>query len=70
MTKIPGTVSEPKEIPIPPCKNKNRTTAKCRRMCCRREDDRVREDVAPGIQTRIDRLGTVQQQLAGWWQSK
>lgn len=59
-----------KDVPVPPCKNTNRRTAKCRRMCCRREDDRVREDDAPGIQTRIDRKGTIQQQLSGWWQSK
>ena len=55
-----------KDVPIPPCKNTNRRTAKCRRMCCRRQDDRVTEDSAAGVQTRIDKLGTVQQQLFGW----
>ena len=25
-----------KEIPRPPCKNRNRTTLKCRRMCCKK----------------------------------
>ncbi len=43
-----------KEVPIPPCKNTNRRTAKCRRMCCRRVDDRVREETADGKQTKFD----------------
>ena len=64
------TSSKKGNVPIPPCKNTNRRTAKCRRMCCRRDDDRTREDVADGIQTRIDKKGTVQQQLVGWWQSR
>ncbi len=38
-------MTNPKEIPIPPCKNTNRRTAKCRRMCCRRKDERIAEDV-------------------------
>lgn len=63
-------MTKPKEIPIPSCNNTNRRTAKCRRMCCRREDDRIREDESEGIQTRIDKMGSVQQQLAGWWQTK
>ena len=42
-----------KDVPIPPCKNTNRRTAKCRRMCCRREDYRVREDHAPGKQMNL-----------------
>lgn len=58
------------DIPIPTCKNTNRRTAKCRRMCCARPDTRVREDEASGIQTRIDKLGSVQQQLNGWHQPK
>ncbi len=42
-----------KDIPIPPCKNTNRRTAKCRRMCCARESDRVIEKNAPGKQMQL-----------------
>lgn len=30
-------------IPRPTCKNTNRTTAKCRRMCCRRPKETVED---------------------------
>ena len=32
-----------KEIPIPSCNNNNRTTMKCRRMCCRRIKPKVED---------------------------
>ena len=56
-----------KEIPVPSCKNTNRKTHKCRRMCCRRQNDRITEDAAPGVQTRIDSSGSPRQQLLGWF---
>lgn len=42
-----------KEVPLPPCKNRTRTTLRCRRMCCRKEDTRSREADAPGRQVRL-----------------
>lgn len=42
-----------KKVPIPKCKNVNRSQYKCRRMCCRKLDDRVREDSAPGRQQNL-----------------
>ncbi len=41
------------DVPVPICKNTNRRTAKCRRMCCRRQSDRVIEQDAPGKQASI-----------------
>jgi hypothetical protein len=50
--------------PKPTCKNRNRTTAKCRRSCCRRKRENA---IQEGLQTRITLVGgTVRQQLA-WW---
>jgi len=70
MTKIVERDPGRSEIPIPLCKNTNRRTAKCRRMCCKRVVDRVSENDANGIQTRIDKKGSVHQQLVGWWQPR
>lgn len=46
-------MTKSKDIPSPKCVNVNRSTHKCRRHCCRKPDDRVREDSAPGRQQNL-----------------
>ena len=56
-----------KEIPRPPCKNRQRTTLRCRRMCCRKP---VNPDNRGGTRQQTLTLAgngqSVLDQLASW----
>lgn len=59
--------SAPRHTVVNPCQNRNRTTMKCRRVCCRKVKQEI---VSPGVQTFLKMPKSYEDQKHWFWNTR